>query len=118
MHELSIETMDEEWVWCTHDFIGIKAQTNMARPTQQSQPEKPTLVIEELSDSSSDSNGFKTGGMGCGRAVPFISLLDEAASPVHQTDLSLTIGKLHCIILHQLNSCDYICQDLLLDIKV
>ncbi|WZZ60674.1 hypothetical protein YC2023_060781 [Brassica napus] len=85
--------MDEEWVWCTHDFIGIKAQTNMARPTQQSQPEKPTLVIEELSDSSSDSNGFKTGGMGCGRAVPFISLLDEAASPVHQTDLSLTIGS-------------------------
>ncbi|CAF1930603.1 BnaC05g28750D [Brassica napus] len=73
-----------EWVWCTHDFIGIKAQTNMARPTQQSQPEKPTL----------------TGGMGCGRAVPFISLLDEAASPVHQTDLSLTIGKLHCSGYH------------------
>ncbi|KAF3503929.1 hypothetical protein F2Q69_00044620 [Brassica cretica] len=91
-------TKDEEWLRCTQGYNGDKSseahgyEQNQATQTQQRQSEKPTVVIEELSDSSTDSNGLKPGGMGCGRAVPFITLLDEEASPIPEADLSLTIA--------------------------
>ncbi|KAL0735820.1 hypothetical protein Bca4012_012030 [Brassica carinata] len=82
---------EESWINCSQKGVedegSSEEENEHVRPLRKN-PQQP-FIIEELSDTSDKSDSFQPKEDVSGDKVPFITLLDEAASPERDTDLSL-----------------------------
>ncbi|KAG2299766.1 hypothetical protein Bca52824_036238 [Brassica carinata] len=88
-----LRTLEEGWINCSQKGLGDRGSfeeenENITPPRKN--PQQP-FIIEELSDSSSDSNSSQPRGNVTGEKVTFISLLEETASSDSEPNLSLGI---------------------------
>ncbi|KAL0742029.1 hypothetical protein Bca4012_083542 [Brassica carinata] len=82
---------EESWINCSQKGVedegSFEEENEHVRPPRKN-PQQP-FIIEELSDTSDESDSFHPKEDVRGDKVPFITLMDEAASPERDTDLSL-----------------------------